>query len=71
MKCVIIYDEPNAIRLFEKFVNMTQLLELVDTFIDSIEAFHFLQENEIDLVFIDINMPDLSGIQIIKSIKNN
>ena len=68
IKCIIIDDEPLAIQLLENYVHKIDFLELPDTFGNPIIAIDFIQKNEIDLVFLDIQMPELSGINFMKII---
>jgi two-component system, LytTR family, response regulator len=65
MKCVIIDDEPLALSVLEKYIAVFPVLELAGTFDDAIEGGRFLEANEVDLLFIDINMPDLSGLELV------
>lgn len=65
MKCVIIDDEPLALSVLEKYIAVFPVLELAGTFDDAIEGVRFLEANEVDLLFIDINMPDLSGLELV------
>jgi len=69
IKCIIIDDEPLAIQLLADYVQKSKGLELVNTFSNPIEALHFLSENEVDLLFLDIQMPELTGIQLMKITK--
>ncbi|MFW2134763.1 LytR/AlgR family response regulator transcription factor [Chryseobacterium sp. TY4] len=66
IKCIIIDDEPLAVSLLEKYVSETPHLELLSGFLNPIEAIEFLQNNSVDLVFLDIQMPELSGINFMK-----
>ena len=68
MKCLIIDDEPLAIELLEDFVSKIPFLELVSSCSNGIEAISVLKTNKIDLIFTDIEMPDFSGIEFIKSL---
>lgn len=70
IKCVVVDDEPFAVQLLADYVKKSKDLELIATFTNPIEAFHFLNENEIDLIFLDILMPELTGIQLHKLILN-
>lgn len=69
MKCIIIDDEPLALELLEDFVSKIPNLELVSACSNAIEAVSILQNNKIDLIFLDIEMPDFSGIEFIKSLE--
>lgn len=66
LSCLIIDDEPLAIKLLSNYVNKTDGLELVKTFSNPIEGLQFLGEELVDLVFLDIQMPELTGIQFMK-----
>ena len=64
IKCVAIDDEPLALDLLTKFIQQTAFLELVGKFSNAIEALGFINQNEVQLVFMDIQMPDLSGMEL-------
>lgn len=66
LKCIIVDDEPPAIRLLEKFVAKVDFLELQSTFTSPLEALQYIESNNIDVVFLDIQMPEISGIQLTK-----
>ncbi len=68
MRCLIIDDEPLAVELLEDFVSKISALKLVATCSSAIEASTILQMNEVDLIFSDIEMPDFSGVEFIKSL---
>lgn len=69
MKCIIIDDEPLALELLEDFVSKIPYLELVASCSNAFEATTILQTQKIDLIFTDIEMPDFSGIDFIKSLE--
>jgi len=66
--CIIIDDEPIAIDVIKTHIERSALLEISDTFTSSAKAFGFLQKNPVDLVFIDIQMPGLTGLEIIRTL---
>jgi DNA-binding LytR/AlgR family response regulator len=70
IRCIAIDDEPLALRQIEDFIKKTPGLELMAGCKSAFEALKVLQSNEIDLMFVDINMPDLSGMDFIKSLSN-
>lgn len=70
MKCIIVDDEPLAIEIMESYVGKVEQLKLVATFRNAVSAFTFLQQNPVDLIFLDIQMPKLSGIDFLKTLKN-
>lgn len=69
MKCVIIDDEPLAVELLEDFVKKVDSLELVNTFNNAIDAVSYINQNNIDLIFLDIQMPHFSGIEFLNTIE--
>jgi len=69
LKCLIVDDEPPAIRLLEKYVSKVPFLELIATTTRSLEALSKIEEGNIDLVFMDVQMPDLTGLQLSKIVK--
>ncbi len=70
MKCLIVDDEPLAQRVLEKYIAELSDLTLTAKCSDAIEAMEILEKEQIDLLFLDINMPRLSGINFLKSYKN-
>ncbi len=70
MNCIIIEDEIPAQKILQNFISKIPSLTLVDTFKAAIEANSFLNTNTVDVIFLDINLPDISGIDFIKTIKN-
>ena len=64
MTCMIVDDEPLAVRLLESFVAKTPGLELLHSFTDSVEAINSIKEQAPDLLFLDIQMPDLNGMEL-------
>ncbi len=67
IKCIVVDDEPLAIKVLEKHILKVPNLELVSTFDNPISAGHFLQNNNVDLLFLDIQMPVVTGIDFIKN----
>ena len=68
LTCVIIDDEPMAINLVESYVVKTPFLKLKGKFSSAIEAFDFLQKEPVEVLFLDIQMPDLTGLEFSKMI---
>lgn len=68
MKCIIIDDEPLAVDLLKEFVSKVESLELVNTFNNAIDAISAINKTEVDLIFLDIEMPHFTGIDFIKAI---
>jgi two-component system, LytTR family, response regulator len=69
LKCVAIDDEPLALQLIKEYAGKFSELRMVQTFDDAINGADFLRNNEIDLLFIDINMPDVTGIELVRSLE--
>jgi len=68
MNCIIIEDQPPAQRILKKFIEDLGSLELLGTFSDAIQAMRFLQAEKVDLIFLDIHLPKLSGLDFLKSL---
>ena len=64
LSCIIVDDEPLAVRLLESFVAKTPGLELLASFTDSVEAINAVKEQRPQLLFLDIQMPDLNGMEL-------
>lgn len=64
LNCIAVDDEPPALDLICRFINQTPFLALTDSFSNAIESLRFINENNVDLIFLDIQMPDLSGIEL-------
>ena len=69
IKAFIVEDEAKAIALLRTYIQRVDFLELAGTARNPLKAFSYLQENQIDVLFMDINMPILSGIELYKSIR--
>ena len=68
VKCIAIDDEPLALRQISSYISKIPFLELVATFRSAVAAQAWLQENETDLIFVDINMPDMTGVEFVQSL---
>jgi DNA-binding LytR/AlgR family response regulator len=68
MRCIAIDDEPFALELITGYIQKTPFLEFVEGFTNPFKAMSFLMSTPVDLVFLDINMPELSGIELLKSL---
>lgn len=69
MQCIIIDDEPLAIELLEDFVSKVPFLSLVQSCSSAFEAIQVIEKGAIDLIFSDIEMPEFTGIEFIKSLE--
>jgi len=70
IKALIVDDEPLARNVIKEFSKNIPTLIIVGECNDAVSALQFLQQNEIDLIFLDINMPKLTGIEFLRTIKN-
>ncbi len=64
LSCIIIDDEPNAVNLLEILIHQTTQWELMAKCYDAMEALAFLKKNKVDFIFLDINMPQLTGMEL-------
>lgn len=70
LKCLIVDDEPLAITIIEGYLKKIPHTEVVATFNSAIPVYEFLKQNHIDLLFLDVEMPNLTGIDFIRSLSN-
>jgi len=70
MKIIIIDDEPLAIDILVKYAESIDYIEILKTFTNPIEAIKFISDNEVDLIFLDIEMPMLNGVDIVESLNS-
>ena len=68
MKCIAIDDEPLALRQISSYISKIPFLELVATFRSAVSAKEWFKENSVDLIFVDINMPDMTGVEFVQSL---
>lgn len=69
MTCVVVDDEQPAVDVLTRYIQKLDSLKLKGTFTNAIAAVDFLSQHQVDLLFLDINMPDLNGIQLLGSLK--
>lgn len=70
LKCVAIDDGPLALKIIRNFVSRFPALELLQTFDNAVAGAEFLKSTPIDLLFIDINMPDISGLNLVRALEH-
>ena len=70
VRCLIIDDEPLAINVIKNYLDQIEDVELVNSFGNAIDGLNFLKNNCVDVIFLDINMPILDGLNFIKSLEN-
>jgi len=68
ISCIAIDDEPKALEVIERYCGKTGLVDLRATFREPLKAIEFLNREKVDLIFLDINMPDLSGMQLVQTL---
>lgn len=68
-KCIAVDDELPALQLMQHYVSQIPELKLLHTFSDAVSAGEFLRNNEVDLLLVDINMPDINGIDLVSSLQ--
>ncbi len=70
IRCLIVDDEPLALDILENYIQRVPHLQLVQRCKHALEAYDFLQRESVDLIFLDIHMPELTGIDFLKSLSN-
>ncbi|HMH24813.1 MAG TPA: LytTR family DNA-binding domain-containing protein [Puia sp.] len=68
MTCIAIDDEPKALEVIERYCQKISLASLKATFREPLKAIEFLNREKVDLIFLDINMPDISGMQLLQTL---
>ncbi|RNC85683.1 MAG: DNA-binding response regulator [Balneola sp.] len=68
--CIAIDDEPNALSVIESLAAKVDFLDLKKTFVDPLKAMNYLENNSIHLIFLDINMPEITGFDFLKLLPN-
>ena len=71
IRCIIVDDEPVALDILENHISKIDKIEIIGRCKNATEAFNMINENQTDLIFLDINMPGISGISFAKSINKN
>ena len=64
--CIIVEDEPLARSLLENYIQKVPYLNLIQSFSDPLKALEFLRDNSVDILFSDIQMPEITGITLLK-----
>src|ERR1700756_1405367 len=68
MNCIAIDDEPKALEVIERYCQKSDLVDLKATFREPVKAIDFLNKEKVDLIFLGINMPDINGMQLIRTL---
>ncbi|WP_316798937.1 LytTR family DNA-binding domain-containing protein [Pedobacter frigidisoli] len=71
LRCVAIDDEPLALELIKTYVARFPGLQLVQVFEDALSGAEYLKQNPVDLLFVDVNMPDITGVELVRSLVNS
>ncbi|MEO6358568.1 MAG: response regulator, partial [Ferruginibacter sp.] len=70
LKAIAIDDEPIALEVVKSLSSKISFIDLAATFTNAFKAIEYLQKEKVDLIFLDIKMPDISGIDFLKSLSN-
>ena len=69
VRCLAVDDEPPALDVLKKYISSVQSLELVGTCSNAVEALNFIQQDAVDLIFLDIQMPQILGTDFLRTLK--
>jgi two-component system, LytTR family, response regulator len=69
INCIVVDDEPLAIEILREYINRIPFLEITGSFTSALECIDFLKHNNVDLLFLDIQMEELTGIQLLRVLK--
>ena len=69
ISCIAVDDEPKALEVIERYCAKTSLVSLKASFREPVKAIEFLQREKVDLIFLDINMPDVNGMSLLQTLK--
>ncbi|MBN1250724.1 MAG: response regulator transcription factor [Bacteroidales bacterium] len=69
INCIAIDDEPLALQQIEAYIKQTPFLNFIDKFDNAFDSMQIISKGKIDLMFVDINMPDISGLDFVKSLE--
>jgi DNA-binding LytR/AlgR family response regulator len=70
VKCLIVDDEPIAVQVIQNYLEKLETFEILKICNNALTAFEYLQSNPVDLVFLDIQMPKISGLEFLKALQN-
>jgi two-component system, LytTR family, response regulator len=70
LKCIVVEDEPLARQVLEGYISRVPFLELQGSFEDAIEAMDYLRANTVDLMFLDIHLPEIKGVTFLRTLTN-
>jgi two-component SAPR family response regulator len=70
IKCIIIDDEPLAISVIENHLKNFDHIEVIGTFINPLKCYNVLEQEKVDVIFLDINMPQMTGFSFIENLND-
>jgi two-component system LytT family response regulator len=70
IRCIAIDDEPLALQLLKAYASKIPALLLIQIFEDAVSAMEFIRQHPVDLLFVDIQMPDISGLDLVRNLEN-
>ncbi len=70
IRAILVDDEPNALELLERYISRIPFVSCIASFRDPLKALEFLQDNSVDVIFLDINMPQLSGMSFLETLED-
>src|SRR6187431_608991 len=70
ISCIVVEDEPLAVKVLSDYIAQVPFLDLKSTFKDAILATEYLRDNSVDLIFLDIHLPKLKGMAFLKTLTN-
>src|ERR1700761_3876518 len=68
ISCITIDDEPKALEVIERYCKKSSLVDLKASFREPVKAIEYLNREKVDLIFLDINMPDINGMQLVQTL---
>lgn len=71
IKCIVVDDDPASLRIIELLIKKTPFLDLAASFTDPMKAADYLAQEKVQLIFLDVEMPSINGLELISSLKHN
>ncbi len=69
--CIAIDDEPKGLEVIKNHAGKTEFLDLLEVFTDPLKALSYLEQNNVDMIFLDINMPEIDGFKLLNHLPND
>ena len=70
IKVIIVDDDELCISVIEDMVNQLDEFSCIGTFLNALDAYNFINSNDVDVIFLDVEMPKMGGIELLKNLKN-